>query len=473
MSKVSEACFWSISLIFILFISVFANADPFGSGQATDGPMSAEPSGGSGGGVSGPVSSTDNAVCRFNGVGGDTLDESGLLIDDSDNLSGISNLTVTGTTTLSTSLDGPLKASSGTVSASNINMSSEVTGTLPISNGGTGQTAQTAAFDALSPTTTKGDLIVSDGSNNVRFPVCSNGEIIEADSSTSSGWACVAPSSGSAWGDITGTLSNQTDLQDALDAKVAGPASATDNAIAIYDGTTGKLVQDQDVATIDTANNRLLFGQNKEIHWDRTVNQSGGKIEFTSTPNQYTLQQTSFGLFMRVPGSTYLYQQAGATWNVPNGYLEVGANSTSFGNFTIRGRNVASLNSLPTNLTIRSGEALGTASTSGGDMVLQAGDSTSTTSGSNGGDLTLRAGDSTNNNSGSVLIREGLGNVDGIVEIGDATAQNTHRLNISTETAGSNTATLTNSPASAGNPDIWIRININGTDYVMPAWQAP
>jgi hypothetical protein len=48
--------------------------------------------------------------------------------------------------------------------------------TLPLSiaNGGTGQTTQTAAFDALSPDTTKGDLIVNDGTNSVRLAVASN-----------------------------------------------------------------------------------------------------------------------------------------------------------------------------------------------------------------------------------------------------------------------------------------------------------
>ena len=39
---------------------------------------------------------------------------------------------------------------------------------VPVANGGTGATNQTAAFDALSPTTTKGDIIVNNGSDNIR-----------------------------------------------------------------------------------------------------------------------------------------------------------------------------------------------------------------------------------------------------------------------------------------------------------------
>ena len=49
---------------------------------------------------------------------------------------------------------------------------------------------------------------------------------------------------GTSWGSINGTLSNQIDLQAALDAKVTGPSSAVDNAIATFDLTTGKLIQD-------------------------------------------------------------------------------------------------------------------------------------------------------------------------------------------------------------------------------------
>jgi hypothetical protein len=59
---------------------------------------------------------------------------------------------------------------------------------------------------------------------------------------------------GGVWGSITGTLSSQTDLQTALNAKVAGPASATDNALVRFDATTGKLIQDSSAILDDSAN---------------------------------------------------------------------------------------------------------------------------------------------------------------------------------------------------------------------------
>lgn len=49
------------------------------------------------------------------------------------------------------------------------NAFSEITGTAAISQGGTGQTTATAAFDALAPTTTQGDIIYHNGTDNVRL----------------------------------------------------------------------------------------------------------------------------------------------------------------------------------------------------------------------------------------------------------------------------------------------------------------
>jgi hypothetical protein len=89
---------------------------------------------------------------------------------------------------------------SGTLtSCTGLPLSSGITGTLPIANGGTGQTTQTAAFDALSPATTKGDLIVHNGTNDVRLAVgATNGHVLTVDSTTAEGvkWAAAGGGSG-------------------------------------------------------------------------------------------------------------------------------------------------------------------------------------------------------------------------------------------------------------------------------------
>ena len=59
-------------------------------------------------------------------------------------------------------------------------------GTLGISKGGTGQVTASAAFNALSPNTTKGDIIVYDTANN-RLPVGTDGQLLLADSTQALG----------------------------------------------------------------------------------------------------------------------------------------------------------------------------------------------------------------------------------------------------------------------------------------------
>jgi hypothetical protein len=65
-----------------------------------------------------------------------------------------------------------LRRSGTAIGFGSINLASSVAvgaSLLPIGNGGTGQATQTSAFDALSPTTTQGDTIYFNGTDNVRL----------------------------------------------------------------------------------------------------------------------------------------------------------------------------------------------------------------------------------------------------------------------------------------------------------------
>jgi uncharacterized protein (UPF0254 family) len=83
-------------------------------------------------------------------------------------------------------LDAPNNQVNLDVSESSLTLDN-LGGTLSISKGGTGQTTQTAAFDALSPSSAKGDLIVNNGSNDVAQTVGANNEILVADSTAATG----------------------------------------------------------------------------------------------------------------------------------------------------------------------------------------------------------------------------------------------------------------------------------------------
>lgn len=74
-----------------------------------------------------------------------------------------------------------------------VSLTSDVSGVLPVANGGTGQTTAAGAFAAVSPQTTKGDLI-GFSTTPVRVPVGANKCVPIADSTQAAGirWADVA-----------------------------------------------------------------------------------------------------------------------------------------------------------------------------------------------------------------------------------------------------------------------------------------
>jgi hypothetical protein len=114
-------------------------------------------------------------------------------------------------------------------SATGLPLSTGVTGTLPIGNGGTGQTTAGAAFNALSPITSTGDLIIGNGTNSAtRLAIGANGYLLTSNGTTAT-WSAapsgmiypgagIPVSTGSAWntsktapsGDIVGTTDTQT-----------------------------------------------------------------------------------------------------------------------------------------------------------------------------------------------------------------------------------------------------------------------
>jgi hypothetical protein len=114
-----------------------------------------------------------------------------------------------GTSALTASESIPGSDVSGDISGNAAN----VTGTVAIANGGTGQTTAAAAFGALSPLTTKGDLL-GYGPANARVPVGSNGQVLTADSTETLGVRWANPSIGTTTG------------------------SGADNQIAVWSGTT-------------------------------------------------------------------------------------------------------------------------------------------------------------------------------------------------------------------------------------------
>jgi len=102
-----------------------------------------------------------------------------------------SNITATSNSTLTTlsALSLPGSQVSGNISGNAAN----VTGTVAVANGGTGQTSASAAFNALAPTVGKGDIIVRNSTTNTSVSVGTDGQVLVADASQSTGvkWAAI------------------------------------------------------------------------------------------------------------------------------------------------------------------------------------------------------------------------------------------------------------------------------------------
>lgn len=104
------------------------------------------------------------------------------------------NTTMAGTDATQTLTNKTIDGDNNTIQDLNAGTVFKTATAVPIANGGTGSTTATTGFNALSPSTTKGDIIVNNGTNDVRLAVGSNGTIPVADSTQSEGIKWALPS---------------------------------------------------------------------------------------------------------------------------------------------------------------------------------------------------------------------------------------------------------------------------------------
>ena len=199
-----------------------------------------------GSGVEGPVSSTDNAVARWDGTDGLLIQDSSVIIDDSDVVSGITQLNVDdlrldGGTLSSTNTDGAITLDPNGTGAIELG-SSLVSVEQYIGHAGDADTFiefGTDAQDYQTGGSSRLDISNSGvrlGGANSRVTTILDEDNMASDSATS--------------------LATQQSIKAYVDAvpvgDVVGPGSSTDNAVARWDGASGALLQDS-VVTINNA----------------------------------------------------------------------------------------------------------------------------------------------------------------------------------------------------------------------------
>jgi len=114
---------------------------------------------------------------------------------------------------------------------------------LPILNGGTGQTTATAAFNALSPITTAGDLILGNGTNSAtRLAIGLNNYVLTSNGTTAT-WAAASGSGAT----ISNDVATSTNIYPLLAAATSGALATayTSNANLLYKPSTGEFLAQQ------------------------------------------------------------------------------------------------------------------------------------------------------------------------------------------------------------------------------------
>jgi hypothetical protein len=233
------------------------------------------------GNISGSAGSVANALTIGTGLGGTSYDGSAAVTITNTGVTSLtgtaSQVTVSGSTgSVTLSLPSPINVDTSGNAGSVTNgvytngsyvdptwiaslSGSKITGNIPgnaanvvgvvaIANGGTGQTTANPAFNALAPTTTKGDLIVNNGTANVRQAVGTDAYVLTADSTTASGVKWAAATGGLT---ISNDTTTATNLYPTFAAATAGTMSTiyTSNANYLYKPSTGELTSPEVVAS--------------------------------------------------------------------------------------------------------------------------------------------------------------------------------------------------------------------------------
>ena len=223
------------------------------------------------GDVYGPASSVDNAVARFDTTTGKLLQSSGVTISDTADLAGAKTIALNGSSSGAVTLQATATTASHTLT---LPAAVGASGTFLKASDGAGTLAWAAAGDTIGPSsstdnavarfdTTTGKLLqnsgvtISDtaglaGVKTLAVSGSISGVLTVQPAATTANYTLTLPDGVGASGTYLKASDGTGTLAWAAPGDVYGPATSTDNAVARFDTTTGKLIQNSSVTISDT-----------------------------------------------------------------------------------------------------------------------------------------------------------------------------------------------------------------------------
>ena len=225
----------------------------------------------------------------------------------------------------------PDEADTSLVRPSDWNADHTLTGTIDIANGGTGQTTANLAFNALAPSQTgnTGKYLTTDGTDTswsvnplgtVTSVAASGGTGISVSGSpiTTSGTLTITNTAPDQTVVLTagtgistsGTYPNFTitNTSPSLGGNVVGPTSATDNAVARFDTTTGKLIQNSVTLIDDTGNASGILSQ--QFSNGSAVTLAAGKIWYDGSTGSWNAGMGGGNITQQIGEELFVYGKA-------------------------------------------------------------------------------------------------------------------------------------------------------------------
>ncbi|MEI6400047.1 MAG: tail fiber domain-containing protein [bacterium] len=163
-------------------------------------------------------------------------------------------------------------------------------------------------YDGSGIATSNNNIILADGYGNIRMQVDGNGNIDFKGPVTINGGNI----GGGSWGGITGTISSQTDLQNALNAKQDALPSLQAGSVLFFDGTS--IAEDSNNFFWDDSNNFLGIGTNtptSNLHI-AGINQTNSQARIGSIELQtYAVNNAWLGENVYFNGTNFVARETG------------------------------------------------------------------------------------------------------------------------------------------------------------------